>query len=371
MSVFEVQLTNQKVRVTLHPVGKKKTLYARFWLDGKPHNPSTGQHVEREARVQARKLVERIAARTNHGVIQPINDVVENYLLVRWPNVKPGNSSYLGAKGRLNRFAAWCIENGLDDWHVLPLVEATAGIQKFIDHRRKSVGAETLKSDRVVISALCSYLIKRNLTTWPANPAAANRIESPRVVRTIKAPLAKEAIEDFLTAIYKHPLHPVCVLILSGMRPKAALVDLHWKDIDLENGRVITTEKGRPRQLPLTEWAVTELKRFVADPKTRVWTNSKRKGFSHCEALAIANSTPEISLQALRRAFIFRLWQMGVSPQLASRLAGNTVETAMRHYADSSLLDAGPALAKLDWMNVEDKKVKQDHTKTTPNETSK
>lgn len=151
---------------------------------------------------------------------------------------------------------------------------------------------------------------------------------------------------------------PVCVLILSGLRPKAALVNIRWEHIDLKHKRVITTEKGVSRQLPLTGWAVTELKRFAAKAKLsdRVWTNSKRKGFSHCEALATASEVPEISLQALRRAFVFRLWQLGVSPQITSKLAGHTVETAMRFYADSELLALGGEVEQLDWM--------QDHSKT-------
>lgn len=364
MTSFHVQLTDKRVRVVLHPRGPKRTLYAAFSYHGQRYHISTGHAVEREARVQARALVESAAARAGRGIVRAIAAEVADYLSIRWPAVKPGNASYLDAKCRLNRFAAWCASVNRDDWHVLPLKDATATLQHFIDHRRKSVGAQSLKNDRVVISAFASFLIKRNLTAWPANPAASNRIESPRVIRTIAKPLTRDSIERFLSAVQHHPIHAVCVLILSGLRPKAAMTAIRWEHIDLESGRIITTEKGKPRQLPLSPWAIEALTHHAGKPNARVWTNSLRKGFSHCEALAVAAGTPEITLQALRRAFIFRLWEMGVSPQLASKLAGNTVETAMKHYADSSLLDAAPVVERLDWSGT------QDRSKSAPKEPS-
>lgn len=349
MIAFRVQLTDKKVRVVLKPRGTLRTLYAQFSYRGQRHNITTGQTDETAARKEARQIVEDFAANAGRPVAQPISAVVESYLVTRWPAEK--GVSYKNAKSRMRRFAGWCEAHGFPDWHARPLREARSAVQLYIDKRLEDgMEPQTLKSDRICISAFGSFLMIRNRNEWEGNPAAGKKIVSPRVARDVDAPIPDEQVIRFLDFIHLHPITAPVVLVLSGVRPGHALESITWGKIDLERRLMSTKEKLEDtRPIPLSPWAAEQLRRFVGKASDRVWTASKRDGFKLVSQFAIAAGTPKITLQALRRAFTKRLYEMDASPQMEAKVSGHSVEVAMQHYFDLNHLDAAPVIDRLDW----------------------
>lgn len=62
-----------------------------------------------------------------------------------------------------------------------------------------------------------------------------------------------------------------------------------------------------------------------------------------------AGLPPVVTLQGLRKTFVTRLYHGGINPQISAKLAGHTVQTAMRYYADLSSIEVTDALKCLDF----------------------
>jgi hypothetical protein len=56
-----------------------------------------------------------------------------------------------------------------------------------------------------------------------------------------------------------------------------------------------------------------------------------------------------VTLQGLRRTFLHRLFEKDVSPQLAAKLAGNSVQTIQKHYVNMETMDARHVVNVLDF----------------------
>jgi hypothetical protein len=102
-------------------------------------------------------------------------------------------------------------------------------------------------------------------------------------------------------------------------------------------------EKGRERFIPLSHWAVNELQewRIAAGGTDETATVASSHSAVYKWLRGLRTPGSRIQLQAMRRTFLKRLFDNGVSPQLAAKLAGNSVRTIERHYVDIGALIGG------------------------------
>lgn len=324
-----------------------------FFHNGKRYRGSTGKIDQSEAEGVARSAAEKVRDTVHHSAAAlTLSAAIEECLLTRFPDPQPEDRSYRDARNRLDAFAA-CV--GKDTaLSVLDVDAATALVQKYIDKRRADkISAQTIQNDRVVISKFFAWLMQRKRVNWQRNPAHKSQLDTPKVARVAAPPVSDDAAMKLLKAARQSPAFPAIVLCLSGMRPRGAS-RITWKDVDLDTGTIRPNEKGRERIIPLSDWAKGELKKWRAShpphDESEPVISSHSALYKWMKSVKTsAGFEKGVSLQALRRTFLHRLFSAGVSPQVAAKLAGNSVQTIQKHYVDIGTMNANEAANVIDF----------------------
>lgn len=298
------------------------------------------------AAAEARKAMTGSPA---EGAHMTLAQAVDQSVATRWPGANYTNRSY-NAKNRLKKFVT---SAGTIQLATLSPEGATRILQRYLDQMLSEGRApETINTDRRHVSGFFTWLRIRKLVSWPINPAAKHLLNVPVVPRKISAPLTDAEVSAALQAARPKAVFPALVLCLSGFRPCGTQRVL-WSDIDLKHQRATVMEKSRTRTIPLSDWATSELKTW----KAKNAPTDTDQVFDNCQAVLYramgrirkAKGCARVSLQALRRACEYRLWEEGVSPQLSARILGHSVQTAARHYVDLETMDAKPAVNVLNF----------------------
>jgi integrase len=233
--------------------------------------------------------------------------------------------------------------------------EAIDMVQQFVDWRNvKGVSATTIDNDRRVLSAFFAWACKRRLVAFRGAPCDKRFLTLPTKKTICKRALADAEISTLLDATLEHWIYPYVLLGLGcGLRPAGA-ARVRWEDFDFSGQRLHVHEKSRERWVPLSDWVVGELAGWR---KAYMWQrphpNTIQKTFGKLRRKA--KLPPAVSLQALRRTFIKRLWTAGVPPQQAASLAGNSVAIIERHYAQFDVDTARDVVNVLDFSKMTQK----------------
>lgn len=327
-----------------------------FFHNAKRHRGSTGKLDYAEAIQAAREAAESVRDTIHHpAAALTLSVAIDECITTRFPDPEAENRSYLDAKNRLDAFAT--VVGKETSIGALSVDAVTALVQKYIDARRANkTSAQTIHNDRVVISKLFAWLMQRRKVTWARNPAHKSLVDTPKIERRAASPVSDEDARALLESARGSPAYPAVVLCLSGLRPRGAS-RLVWQNIDLETGTVKILEKSRERVIPLSQWAKTELKSWKTLHPPKVETEGVVSSHSALykwitAAKKAAGFKKGVGLQALRRTFLHRLFSAGVSPQLAAKLAGNSVATIQKHYVDISTMNANDAANVIDFTSA-------------------
>ena len=368
---FEVKTVVPSVIVTLRRrnhegLGDGLWFYDFSW-NGARHRGATKRIVEREAREVARAAVEEVArvVPSEHAGLT-LRIAIDACMNTRWPKPVsppppadpiPDNRKsirgYCDALNRLDAFANFSGETSNIGGSTAD--EMQAMIQRYVDHRHaQKKSPQTIHNDRTVISRLCSWLIGRKMVQWSRNPAAKTKdagIDAPKIERRAGSPLTQDDVDVAITLAKTSNAYPAVILCLSGLRPRGAC-RVCWTHIDLKARRVRVLEKSRERVIPLSEWATAELTEWrlqhppASDDSTIISTQSVLYKWLRKAGLGAETGK---TLYAMRRTFLHRLFVNGVSPQLAAKLAGNSIQTIQKHYVNMEAMDATAIVDVLDF----------------------
>ena len=398
---FNVRTENAgEVRVTLTRRRVGGNLHYNFWINGEPYRNTCKTPVEREARSKARAAV-LAAAGARSGTLT-LKQAIADCLATRFPiDVKrkdqpkvkgvssESSETYLDAKGRLQAFETF---SGADTClDALDLDGAINLVQRFVDHRRKTIlikkvelangkieeqqreiSGRTIKGDQLVLSRFFAWLIKRRnesgqrVVPFKANPADAELLDMPAVETRVKPHLTDIEIDALIAAGKSSQLWPVIVLCLSGFRPKGACRQT-WERLELDQAEpdALVKEKGDERQIPLSPWSAGELLAWKSarDASGRIWP--MHHDTAHDEMAKIRKAgglSKNTTLQACRRTTEYKLYKDGVSPQLAAKIMGHSVQTAERHYVRFHMLNARGAVQGLNFSATPAQKPTQENS---------
>lgn len=267
-------------------------------------------------------------------------DAINLSLSARWPEaIRVNNQSYRDAKSRLKAFMVVVRDRCCADMF---FDEAVQMVQDFLDYRRiQGACGTSIDNDRRVLSAMFTYLIRRNMLPFKANPAFKTAVHqlAPIVVRCKRA-LSDAEVSALLAStrddeIYRH----VVLCLATGLRPIGAS-RIRPEHIDTNARTIIISEKNRERIVPLSSWLIAELAAYKE--RGNDWyplhpnTVSKR-----LRLIRERHGLPaHITMQSLRRTFLKKLFTNNVSPQLAARLAGNSLAVIEKHYVELETLNA-------------------------------
>lgn len=279
-----------------------------------------------------------------------LDDLINAMLAARWPTLPPSGKKprgYLDARERLRAFRDWATPGF--KFTALSCEDAAARINAYLDARRaKGAADQTRKNDRAILHRFCAWLLERRYAFWPVNPCARQFVPTPRVKRGPKPAPKPDEVAALMRAAKGHRIYPVLVLMQSGLRP-AGIPRVRWEDVDLAGPRVKVTEKSATRHIPLSSWAAAELKAWRAAHPNDLAVYPWKECMLHrdLQRLRERSSLAGVTHGALRRLTYTRLYQGGVSPQLAAKIMGNSVAVAARHYVDLEALDASTAVEAL------------------------
>lgn len=342
---FIVKTVGKDVRVVLFRRGQ--IIYYRFWWKGKRYRESTEKSIEREAREVARQEVERVAEVSIPVVSRTLKQCVDESIETRWPS-KEGRS-YRDALNRLAAFQEFAKPDTIITAKSFDAVVSL--VQRFCDKRRADkVSAQTIHNERTILSTFFTWMIKRKWVGWANNPAAKNFLDVQKIEKTIATPLTVDELDAALEKARPTQAYPAIILCLgAGLRPVGP-TRIKWTDIDFTERRLIIVEKKKPRVIPISQWVVFELQRWRCG---RIFSDDdfviSTQSVLYKWLKLIRKPGERFQLQAARRAFLFKLFSLGVKPQLAAKLAGNSVQTIEKHYLDLQTLDAKNVVDLLDF----------------------
>lgn len=375
-NAFLIELDNQRIRVVLERRKTGGPYHARWWHRGKLYWRSTKCHQERDAKAKSRTLLVEVIGikRRPLTLAQAIADCIAS----RWPDeaaMQAHYSHYSVSKIQLEKFRDF--EHPDLNLAALPFEDAIQLVQRFIDSRRAA--PQTIVGEQKVISRLFSWLIKKRLVTWPANPAFVRFLELPRAHHAPRPPVSPADLKVLIVEAKKSAIWPAVLLCLAaGLRPVGTLRIMR-KDIDLVGARLTVTEKGRERQVPLNKWVVAELRAWLAiHPGAMLVDYTRNSLYSHVKKIRDDNGLrPEVTLQGCRRTFISLCMDGGVSAEMVASIAGNSVAVIEKHYKDLRTMNATEAVKHLDlsaFLSAESKrksvKSLRGHSKNHSTETS-
>lgn len=266
-----------------------------------------------------------------------LQDVIQKSIDMRWPECKRvNNKSYIDAKSRLKMFADYIG----DALAALTFEDASELLQGYLDKRRAAgVSDTTVNNERRVLSATFSWLIRARLVTFRANPAFSTNVFCPAPRVRCKRPLTAVEITQLIAATKESEIYPYIVLCMgAGLRPIGSS-RVKRDDLDLNGRTLVVYEKKRERVVPLSQWVVNELTVWLA---TRKWPSMHFSNISHrlAEIRVLTGLSSHVTMQALRRTFIKKLFDAGVAPQMAASIAGNSLEVIVKHYVQLETMNA-------------------------------
>lgn len=342
---FRVQLTTKAVRVGLYRKQTGGLFYARFWHGGKAYHRGTDAVTETAARAAARRMLEELEQGAPAKPTDSLEKLKDAYLAERWP-AKTGNRSYQNASSRLTKFAKYAEAH---PFPLLPRREASGVIQGYLS-TRASKAALTVKTDQLVISRFCTWLIKTGRAHWESNPAAALHMDLPPVESRTKPFLSDAEVKALLAAAKQSEVWPLVLLCLGGgLRPREA-TQLRWEAIDLERGQMNVFGKRRERTVTLTSWVRQELQAWKdAHPGPKPFRFDYFTGFSMFRELRKEKGLSDnTSLQALRRTAARKAAEKMSMLQYAN-FFGHSLEVAHKHYIGYGLVGDRAAVEALNF----------------------
>ena len=274
---------------------------------------------------------------------------LRNYMDTRWPpENRKNNKTCKEAQTRLNAFMAVTRDRDCDN---LLLEECIEAVQLFIDFRVfKKLSGCSIDNDRRALSAAFAWLIKKRMVPFRHNPAQKSLLNCPVVVTRCKPALNHDDVQALLTATRETELFPYVLLCLgAGLRLVGAWrVGLAQEQLDLVAKTLLVFEKNRERIIPLSMWFQSE---FAAWSQKYEWQHLHYDTVTHRLAkLRDEKGLPKtITMQALRRTFLKRLFDANVPPQVAAKLAGNSVAVIEKHYVDFQTMSAHGHVDVLDF----------------------
>jgi len=229
-----------------------------------------------------------------------------------------------------------------DDYNVEELLfdQAVDLVQVFVEYRQlKGLAASSIDNGRRALSAFFTWSGRKRLLPFGGNPAHRKNINMPALVTRCRRPVGQLDLVRLLalareTSIYPHIL--LCIAV--GLR-RVGASRVRSEHIDLEERTLIVFEKRRERIVPLSEWFVRELKAYL-ERQPWQYFHPDTIGHRFQELRDAAGLPSHVTLQALRRTFLKKLFDAGVAPQLAASLAGNSIEVIQKHYVELETLNA-------------------------------
>jgi len=331
---------------------KGKNWYIDYYVNGQRKRKKIGP--SKKLAIQVLKDIHvKIAKREYLGIHEEkkilFEDFAKEYLVYSKANKSP--SSYRRDMVSIN-------SNLIPAFKGFYLFEITSPmIEKYKAERLKEVEPATVNREigclrHMFNKAIAWGYLKKNSVT-----EVKSLKEPPGRVRY----LIKEEIEALLKAINQLPrgcgeyLRPIVVLALNtGMR-KGEILNLKWKDIDLE-GRKITIIKSKNNQvriIPINDTLYHELKKikrescdeFVFSNRNGDPFGNVRKSFER--ALKIANIT-DFTFHDLRHTFASHLVMSGCNLRAVQQLMGHKDIKMTMRYSHLSKEHLQEAVSKLD-----------------------
>jgi integrase/recombinase XerD len=217
-----------------------------------------------------------------------------------------------------------------------------AELREYVFHLKdKGLAATSIRRAESALRTYWAFLLGEGLAT--SDPT--ERLESPRVGRSLPSVLAREEIERVLEAVDpEHPLHwrdraVLELLYATGMRV-SELAELPLNALDLEEGACLVFGKGsKERLVPVGRPAVRALERYLRDVrpglergkgKGRVFLNARGGPLSRQavwtvvrDACRRAGIEKRVSPHTLRHTFATHLLQGGADLAAVQELLGH------------------------------------------------
>ncbi len=153
---------------------------------------------------------------------------------------------------------------------------------------------------------------------------------------------------------YERLAHVVMLLLLTGQR-RGELAMARWSDIDLKAGSWTIPDEnakgGRGHSVPLTEWAIEELRPLKIAAKRSQWVLPASGGDQHLDPKQLTRSMAKcqprfdaagikpFTLHDLRRTVRTGLARLKVEPHIAERVLNHAQETIEATYDRHAYLD--------------------------------
>jgi len=276
-----------------------------------------------------------------------LREALAELLFARWPEgTREGNLTFKSHAHVLKKFAEHIGDVRCND--LTPDLTASY-VQRFLDQRR-SLGdsARSIINYRKLLSSNFSWLIRRRLLPFRANPASASMVGCERPIVRCGRPLSDTEAQQLLDATRSSEIYLSILLCLAGgLRPRGAS-RVKREHLDLDSKSLMVFEKGRERVIPLSDWFVSEVKTWLQTHEWHIYCADEV--WKRLQKLRKAHGLPShVQLQACRRTFLRKLFEAGVAPQLAANLAGNSLEIIQRHYVSLETLNARSVVNVLDF----------------------
>jgi len=227
-------------------------------------------------------------------------------------------------------------------------------VADYLRSRARRWSAATVRADQRYLHHWFGWLIREQLAPWPENPADRRLVDLPESERHTPEVLSPDEDAALAKALRGSRLWRLyCLMRWCGLRTGEALA-LEWRDVDLARSllRIRETKTHRDRQIPIPDGLRREMQcwsrgsRFVApSPTGKRWCrrNALRGWVQTIQEAKLPQSCQRPYV--LRRTCISRALEAGLSPALAAKLFGHSIETMMRYYANVGIEDAAKYLS--------------------------
>lgn len=163
--------------------------------------------------------------------------VLDEYI-VRLERRQRSKDTLTGVRVILNRFDAWCIENGIDPDHATP-----DDLETYFDEL--PFKDSTRRRHLVNVRAAYNYALRRGVVTMDPTIDVYIRPPAekvPEVIPSDELKAMRDACPDARATLHFH------LLAFTGMR-RAELTTLPWDQVDLPNRTINVIGKGGKRRL--------------------------------------------------------------------------------------------------------------------------
>ncbi|HEY9874597.1 MAG TPA: site-specific integrase [Candidatus Obscuribacterales bacterium] len=210
------------------------------------------------------------------------------------------------------------------------------GLSTFIQNKLDSEKINHTTANHIIktVKAFLSFCIRKRLIH--SSPLAY--MKKYKVERKPPRYLSKKEIENILDSIRKHELYPlVMVALYTGMR-YGEIINIKWKDIDLENNTITVpkSKSGRFRVIPIHDRLKPLLTKNTIPFKMMV-------NYRALRSLQAATGRKDIGWHTFRHTFASHLVMNGVDIVTVSKLLGHSrIETTViySHLSDGHVRDS-------------------------------